>query len=265
MHRLKNFFISLFLVFYTVSYSYSSDIFDLDISGYKISKSLMDYFSKKEILGMLETIEEGSKGKFVRLEYMKKHDDYDGIAFFVKKDDPRKVIYAISAVQLFGNENIDLCMSKQKNIAKKISSTFSYLESFSGPPDYSFLYDGNSTGMTSEFVLEGGIVSVTCVDWSQVVEENTPYVDQLRFTLQSNVFIKSKKWTITKILFTHTPLQNWIITIINALAFYIDPETFVIKGLEEYEEVKLTISNNHKIDKEFLEYHKNQYKKKTKD
>ena len=84
-------------------------------------------------------------------------------------------------------------MSKQKNIAKKISSTFSYLESISEPPDYSFLYDGNSTGMTSEFVLEGGIVSVTCVDWSQVVEENTPYVDQLRFTLQSNVFIKSKK------------------------------------------------------------------------
>jgi len=49
----------------------------------------------------------------------------------------------------------------------------------------------------------------------------------------------------------------------DALAFYIDPETFDIKGLDGHEEVKLTISNNHKIDKEFLEYHKNQYEKKT--
>ena len=49
----------------------------------------------------------------------------------------------------------------------------------------------------------------------------------------------------------------------DALAFYIDPETFIIKGLEGYEEVKLTISKNHKIDKQFLEYHKDQYEKKN--
>lgn len=47
------------------------------------------------------------------------------------------------------------------------------------------------------------------------------------------------------------------------LAFYIDPETFAVMGLEGFEEVYLTVSNNHKIDKEFLEYHKDQYEKKT--
>ena len=42
--------------------------------------------------------------------------------------------------------------------------------------------------------------------------------------------------------------------------FYIDPETFEIKGLENFEG-KITVSNKHKIDKDFLVYHFQQYKK----
>ena len=42
--------------------------------------------------------------------------------------------------------------------------------------------------------------------------------------------------------------------------FYIDPETFEIKGLENFEG-KITVSNKHKIDKDFLIYHFQQYKK----
>ena len=43
--------------------------------------------------------------------------------------------------------------------------------------------------------------------------------------------------------------------------FYIDAETFEIKGLEGYEGKKLTIKENHNIDKGFFKYHHEQYKK----
>ena len=43
--------------------------------------------------------------------------------------------------------------------------------------------------------------------------------------------------------------------------FYIDAETFEIKGLEGYEGKKLTIKENHNIDKDFFKYHHEQYKK----
>ena len=43
--------------------------------------------------------------------------------------------------------------------------------------------------------------------------------------------------------------------------YYIDPETLYIKGLENFEGKKITINNKHKIDKDFLVYHFQQYKK----
>ena len=43
--------------------------------------------------------------------------------------------------------------------------------------------------------------------------------------------------------------------------YYIEPNTLEIKGLEGYEGKKITINKKHKIDKELLKYHYDQYKK----
>ena len=43
--------------------------------------------------------------------------------------------------------------------------------------------------------------------------------------------------------------------------YYIDPETYEIKGLKDFEGKKITVNKKHKIDKEFLEYHLEQFKK----
>ena len=43
--------------------------------------------------------------------------------------------------------------------------------------------------------------------------------------------------------------------------YYIEPETLEIKGLEGYEGKKITINKKHKIDKELLKYHYEQFKK----
>jgi|TARA_B110000879_G_scaffold75519_1_gene105311 putative restriction endonuclease len=43
--------------------------------------------------------------------------------------------------------------------------------------------------------------------------------------------------------------------------YYIDPETYEIKGLKDFEGKKITINKKHNIDKEFFEYHSLQYKK----
>jgi predicted restriction endonuclease len=43
--------------------------------------------------------------------------------------------------------------------------------------------------------------------------------------------------------------------------YYIDPETCEIKGLKDFDGKKITVNKKHKIDKEFLEYHLEQFKK----
>jgi putative restriction endonuclease len=47
----------------------------------------------------------------------------------------------------------------------------------------------------------------------------------------------------------------------DGFGFYIDEETFEIKGLEGYEGKKLTIKEGHNIDSNFFKYHYEQYKK----
>ena len=43
--------------------------------------------------------------------------------------------------------------------------------------------------------------------------------------------------------------------------YYIDPETFEIKGLESFEGKKITLNKKHNIEKGFLKYHHENYKK----
>ena len=45
------------------------------------------------------------------------------------------------------------------------------------------------------------------------------------------------------------------------LAYYIEPSTFLIKGLDDFEEKSLRKNKRHKVDPEFLLYHKEQYAK----
>ena len=47
----------------------------------------------------------------------------------------------------------------------------------------------------------------------------------------------------------------------DAFSFYIEPETFNIVGLENYNNTKITISKKHKLDSQFLEYHKIEHQK----
>ena len=45
----------------------------------------------------------------------------------------------------------------------------------------------------------------------------------------------------------------------DAFSFYIEPETLEINGLEEFTGSKLVVKKLHKLEREFLEYQKQQY------
>jgi|TARA_Y100000389_G_C17395252_1_gene482151 putative restriction endonuclease len=49
----------------------------------------------------------------------------------------------------------------------------------------------------------------------------------------------------------------------DALSFYINPDDFMIMGLEDFEGEKITINNKHEIKSEYLKYHMNQFIKKN--
>lgn len=49
----------------------------------------------------------------------------------------------------------------------------------------------------------------------------------------------------------------------DACSFYIDPKTRRVHGLQKYEGKKINLSNKHKLDSSFLEYHKKKYENKN--
>jgi putative restriction endonuclease len=49
----------------------------------------------------------------------------------------------------------------------------------------------------------------------------------------------------------------------DAHSFYIDPKTRRVHGVQEYEGKKINLSNKHKLDSSFLEYHKKKYENKN--
>ena len=110
---MKIFFILLLIVLLPVisacsrdDSSYSIDIYDKDVSGYKLSESLLKYFTIQDIKKMSKNKENRD---YISYELALKTDDADGIKFTVRKDDPHYIVYSIQRYQFFGKNNIKLC------------------------------------------------------------------------------------------------------------------------------------------------------------
>ena len=177
------------------SNSYSQDVYDIDIYGYKLSKSMFDYFSAKEIKGMIKSTENATQNKFDRYEYHEKTKDgaYDAFTFQTKKGDPQLILYGISAVKFFGKNNLELCESKRKKITNKVIRKYPNVKPTTGTYRYKHLNDGKSIAYVTQFLMEGGAMRTYCIDWSEQDEEKENYEDNLRWDLQSEVFLKYKK------------------------------------------------------------------------
>tara|TARA_B110000240_G_scaffold195450_1_gene245134 strand:+ start:714 stop:1307 length:594 start_codon:yes stop_codon:yes gene_type:complete len=175
--------------------SYSKDVYDIDIYGYKLSKSLFDYFSAQEIKGMIKQTELATQNKFDRYQYDGKTKDgaYDAFTFQVRKGDPTLILYGISAVKFFGKNNIELCESKRKKITNEIIRKYPKVKPTTGTYRYKYLNDGKSIAYITQFLIQGGAMRTYCIDWSEQDEKKENYEDNLRMDLQSEIFLKYKK------------------------------------------------------------------------
>ena len=182
--------ISLLISLLPINSSYSEDISEIDIYGYKISHSLLDYFTIEEIQNMDK---EAERGQFIRHEYSNKTRDslYDKFAFIVKKDDPSFILYSISAGKLFGKDNLELCESIRNKLVKKISKRYPKINPISYDSPYSDVDDGKSVAYVTDFNLREGSIRIYCVDWSPHTEKKRGYVDNFQYEISSKAFLKS--------------------------------------------------------------------------
>ena len=116
---MKFFTTPLIVVFsFTIStMSLAGSIFEIDINGISIGDSLLNHFDERQIKSW-RTTDYSSTGKdktFVKIESSDaKFRKYDQMSFHVKPNDENYTIYGISAIKIFGEQDIELCLSLKK-------------------------------------------------------------------------------------------------------------------------------------------------------
>ena len=186
---IQNCLIILLLAFlFPIGSSHSRDIYDIDFYGYKISESLLDYFTIQDIQEkMFQNIENRDYMSY-ELPLKTKIDGMDQIKFLVRKDDPNYILYHISVGKFFGKNNIEHCESKRKKIVKAIEIKYPKSKKSSYETKYR-LEDGKSIAYITQFQMDEGVIRIYCIDWSPMVEGKYGYVDNLQYGISSEVYI----------------------------------------------------------------------------
>ena len=112
----------LVLIFSLQSWTKADDIRDFEIEGMSVGDSLLDFFSREEIIDNInrETTFEYKDRKFVQIGAIKNSFEiYENVGVIIKPNDKDFIIYGLSGQFNFGDE-IEKCYTKQNTISKDI-------------------------------------------------------------------------------------------------------------------------------------------------
>ena len=179
----------LILIFNLQSLTKADDISDFEIEGISIGDSLLDYFSNEEIERNIQTnvFERFSDKTFILSEFQfnPKFETYDTVQFILKRHDKKFKIYGIHG-SIWYEKNIGDCYDKMKEISHNISTGINYVKK----NEFNDLKLSNNVGIYSgvSFFLDKGIISVHCYDWSENIEIEKMWVDNLRVNIKTEEF-----------------------------------------------------------------------------
>ncbi len=183
------------LIFGLQSWTKADDISDFEIEGMSIGDSLLDYFSESKIKKNI--LKQNYKDKTydtVEFNFLSSFETYDGLNIFIKRNDTKFIIYAISAMVDFSND-IKGCKKQKDYIVEKLSKLFKGAEVYSRNEDHEQDTSGESKAFSTYFYINPEYkypeVAVECYDWSNKMG----FRDQLRVSISSNEF---ETWLNTK-------------------------------------------------------------------
>jgi len=182
----------LILIFTLQSWIKADDVRDFEIEGMSIGDSLLKYYDLDQINNFLKNVYNNEK--FYKLQILdqsllNKLEKYDSISFHFKKNDNEYIIQNIGGI-IFYNK-IDDCLNEKKIISKEISEVLDVKLIYS---KLTASWDKNTKYYQSEGeVGKGGVVAITCYDWSKKDEENKGWNDNLSieiFNKEVAIFIR---------------------------------------------------------------------------
>ena len=157
----------IILIFCFQSWTKAENLSDFQIEGISVGDSLLNYFNDAVIIENKVNI---VNGKFYHTNITDtKFKEYDAVSFYLKTNDDKYIIYAISALIFFDNQ-IDKCKIKKKKVLNDIEKLFK--TKFITENGYHEL-DNKSKIYQSYFQYKNGSnVRVECYDWINKTKKN---------------------------------------------------------------------------------------------
>ncbi len=182
--------IIIFIVFFNLqSLSKAEDIRDFEIEGFSLGVSLLEYFSKDEIDNNIDNDSyDYTDQKFVQVNiYDGKFNDYEVMQFTVKRNDKKYIIHSIAGGIFYSDFN--KCLKKQKKISNDVLQFFKDADKLLNDKG---IMPGDNTGksyaISDVFFINGGSMSVRCFNWSNKMEKEKNYTDNLRVGIRTEEF-----------------------------------------------------------------------------
>lgn len=176
------FFIILFS--FITNISYSNNIKEFTIEDISIGDSILDFFSKKEILN--NKMDYYKKDDFITIGF-NNHSflkQYEWLQITYKKNDKKYLVESLDGILSFRNDYRG-CLKKKASIVQEIKKMTGVepdeLEGKHGADP-----EGNSKFSNSEFDIDNDFIVISCIDWSKKMEEK--YFDHLKVWIGTSEF-----------------------------------------------------------------------------
>ena len=183
----------LVLIFSLHSWTKADDIRDFEIEGISIGDSLLDHFSKEEILKQIEenkymynylTDEFGQVYKYDGLS------KYQFISFYVKPKDKNFIIHGLTGTMPHVEE-INECHEQMNEIANEFSTLFKDAKKIETSYNHGVDKSGKSKVKEIYFLLKSkNEVRIICMDFEESLRIKNNWIDGLDITLQTKELTK---------------------------------------------------------------------------
>lgn len=166
----------------------ADEIKDFEIEGISIGDSLLDYFSEDYINSNIKNnyFTHIKDKTFVAISVQDaSFDVYDVMQFVFKRNDKKFIIFGMTGGIYYKN-NIEDCYRKIDKISEDISTNIKFINENKFKDLEMSANQGKYSGQT--FFLSKGIISVHCYDWSEKIENENNWIDNLRINIKTDEF-----------------------------------------------------------------------------
>ena len=165
----------------------ADDIRDFQIEGMSIGDSLLDYYTKSEIINTKPLYYNDKT--FYQIAFPINNGIYEYASFNLKENDKEYIIHSIKGLNDVDGKKKE-CLDKKKLIIKNVLSIFKNSEEEIYTSNFNNTL-GDSISYVSDFKLDNGFIRIFCTIWDKKNEEvaDSGWFDSLNVVLSSTEFL----------------------------------------------------------------------------